>query len=107
LIIWWSAHRLTWDCTLIDDDVDASGAGLLEEAGLEKGQPIANESTPPRPAKKKASREASSLDDWRRRYAEYRAKRTSKPHVPGVWVVYFSLAALPLFGLGQAEIPPA
>src|SRR5205085_5502980 len=27
-IIWWSSHRLTWDCTLIDEDVDASGAGL-------------------------------------------------------------------------------
>src|SRR5262249_32196843 len=35
-IIWWSAHRLTWDCTLIDDNADASGAGLLEVAGLEK-----------------------------------------------------------------------
>src|SRR5436309_6973520 len=37
VLIWWSAHRLTWDCTLIDDAVDASGAGLLEMAGLEKG----------------------------------------------------------------------
>src|SRR3954453_20707708 len=36
-VIWWSAHRLTWDCTLIDDAVDASGAGLLEAAGLEQG----------------------------------------------------------------------
>src|SRR5207253_7291261 len=27
-IIWGSAHRLTWDSTLIDDSVDASGAGL-------------------------------------------------------------------------------
>src|SRR5581483_9261436 len=25
-VIWWSAHRLTWDCTLTDDSVDASGA---------------------------------------------------------------------------------
>jgi len=34
-----------------------------------------------------------------------RQKKTQKPHAPGVWVVYFSLAALPLFGLGQLLIP--
>ena len=35
------------------------------------------------------------------------AKRTRKrrPHAPGVWIVYFSLAALPLFGLGQLLLP--
>jgi len=35
-LIWWCAHRLTWDCTVIDDDQDASGEGLLQIAGLEK-----------------------------------------------------------------------
>jgi len=24
-IVWWCAHKLTWDCTLIDEDEDASG----------------------------------------------------------------------------------
>ena len=28
-----------------------------------------------------------------------------RPHAPGVWIVYFSLAALPLFGLGQLFLP--
>src|SRR5262249_15202057 len=32
VLTWWCAHRLTWDCTLIDDSVDASGSGLLQEA---------------------------------------------------------------------------
>ena len=36
LVTWWSAHRLTRDSTLVDDNVDASGAGLLQAAGLEK-----------------------------------------------------------------------
>ena len=27
------------------------------------------------------------------------------PHTPGLWVLYFSLAALPLFGIGQHWIP--
>src|SRR5262249_28173496 len=41
---------------------------------------------------------------WWQRYQRYRAER-KKRHTPGVWVVYFSLAALPLFGLGQSLIP--
>jgi hypothetical protein len=43
---------------------------------------------------------------WFQRYAQFREERKKKPHAPGVWVVYFSFAALPLFGLGQAQIPP-
>ena len=34
-----------------------------------------------------------------------RSKSERKPHAPGLWVVYFSLAALPLFGIGQALLP--
>src|SRR6185295_13345175 len=30
-----------------------------------------------------------------------------RPHAPGVWVVYFSLAALPLFGIGGWFVPSA
>jgi hypothetical protein len=107
-VIWWSAHRLTWDCTLIDDSVDASGAGLLEAAGLEQGpeaRESAEESEPQpaegkgRPGKKK--KEPAGLFGWWGRYRKYREEQGRKPHAPGVWVVYFSLAALPLFGLGQ------
>src|SRR5262249_45717307 len=38
------------------------------------------------------------------RYRRYREKQGRKRTL-GVWVVYFSLAALPLFGLGQSLIP--
>src|SRR5262249_60806559 len=24
-VVWWCAHRLTWDCTNVDEDVDMSG----------------------------------------------------------------------------------
>jgi hypothetical protein len=37
---------------------------------------------------------------WQRMMA-----RRRRAHAPGVWVVYFSLFALPMFGLGQAFIP--
>ena len=33
--------------------------------------------------------------------------KKSGPHTPGLWVLYFSLAALPLFGIGQHWIPVA
>ena len=32
--IWRCADRLTWDCTMIDEDESASGEGLLDAAGL-------------------------------------------------------------------------
>jgi hypothetical protein len=109
VLIWWSAHRLTKDCTLIDDSVDASGAGLLEMAGLEKGNgPGASAAgdAEQKETKTKKRKPARGLAGWWQRYREYRAERKRRPQAPGVWVVYFSLAALPLFGLGQSQIPP-
>jgi uncharacterized protein DUF4129 len=121
--IWWCAHKLTWDCTCIDDEVDASGEGLMQAAGLDKPSqdtPEADASAPRsrhgEPATE-GSRERSGgarpkktiapggLAGWWLRYCEYQERRRKKPHAPGVWVVYFSLAALPLFGLCQTQIP--
>ncbi|MCC6418357.1 MAG: DUF4129 domain-containing protein [Gemmataceae bacterium] len=118
-IIWWSAHRLTWDCTLIDDQTDASGAGLLEAAGLEQrmggkgggggeeekvhgGRPVGEAQKAPKEGKRRGK--AGGLAGWWERYQKYRTEQSKRPHAPGVWVVYFSLATLPLFGLGQILI---
>jgi hypothetical protein len=107
-LIWWCAHRLVWDCTVIDERQDASGAGLLQKAGLEENpeEEVAAaapppEAEPPRPEK------GPALVAWWRRFRRYREERRRRPHTPGVWVVYFSLAALPLFGVGQSLIPPS
>ena len=35
-VVWWCAHKLTWDCTLIDDDEDASGEGLMQRIGVDE-----------------------------------------------------------------------
>jgi len=134
-IIWWSAHRLTWDSTLIDDNQDASGAGLLQVAGLDnnpqrkKGSGTIYAKHPPgrsgkwcltpfsAPGKlptqasaddpgKKSKREPGGFQGWITRWQKHREDIKRRPHAPGVWVVYFSLAALPLFGLGQSLIPP-
>jgi hypothetical protein len=112
-LVWWCAHRLTWDCTVIDDEEDASGEGLLQIAGLERRPGEAAQGADP-------SKQAAGADDnaaferavegttsrpvpsgWWQRYVEHQ----HRPHAPGVWVVYFSLAALPLFGVGQWFIP--
>src|SRR5262249_20528279 len=91
-IVWWCAHRLTWDCTNVDEEADVSGEGVLQAAGL-----AASESDEAKPE----AEESKTL--WQR-WKEFRERR-AKTRTLGVWVVYFSLAALPIFGLGQSLIP--
>jgi hypothetical protein len=98
-IVWWCAHRLTWDCTFIEEGAEVTGTGLLQAAGLERPLPERSEV----PAEAEGTGEDANLDWWQR-FRRYREQRRKK-HTPGVWVVYFSLAALPLFGLGQSLIP--
>ena len=87
-IVWWCAHKLTWDCTLIDESEDASGGGLLSTVYNRTGFKLFGKKSVTRPAPAKAVKTA-----------------VAAPHPPGHWVVWFSLAALPLFGLGQMLLP--
>ncbi|MFL5245621.1 MAG: DUF4129 domain-containing protein [Gemmataceae bacterium] len=95
VLVWWCAHKLTRDCTYIDDNVEASGQGLLQATGIESGEEGGSESVV----------EQEEQLTWWERYQRFREAR-KKRHTPGTWVVYFSLAALPIFGLGQTLIPP-
>lgn len=113
-LVWWSAHKLTWDCTFIDDQEDASGEGLLQGMGFDretveqqasqhaKGEPaseagIGEDRDKPRPP------HSGGGPPWWQRLVE----RKRRPHTPGVWVVYYALAALPLFALGRWLLPAA
>ncbi|HQR07718.1 MAG TPA: DUF4129 domain-containing protein [Gemmatales bacterium] len=87
-IIWWSAHKLTQDSTW-DDEEEDDGGGLLDAQAV--------------PVQEDAPRKTKSAD-WFDRYQEDR-KEEQRKKKPGLMVVYFSLAALPLFGVGQAMIP--
>ncbi len=105
--IWWCTNKLVWDCTLIDDQEDASGEGLLEVAGMDETSPnearddVAVKNIGPGPYRK-----AVKLPGWKRLFVN-RSTRAGRPHAAGLWIIYFSLAALPLFGLGQAMLTRA
>ena len=125
-VIWWSAHHLTWDSTLIDDDQDASGHGLLHATGIAKNSEddeksavelnsISEQTTDTKPLsslhqtlkEKRNSRRTQTVDSnspkepkWKRKLKPNK-KNDSQLHSPGTWAVYFGLAALPLFGLGE------
>lgn len=101
-VVWWCAHRLTKDCTNVDEDVDMSGEGLMTASGLEdKQQPKPDEDDGPVLLEEEKKR---GQQGWWERYQKYREEKNKKRTL-GVWVVYFSLAALPVFGLGQSLIP--
>lgn len=108
-LVWWSAHKLTWDCTFIDDDEDSSGEGLMQRVGADDSADVSRDmaskdkasvNTPNRKTNELAADETEKVPLWRRLFTD-----TGQKHTPGVWVLYFSLAALPLFGVLQGFIP--
>lgn len=90
--IWWCADRLTFDCTLIDEKADASGQGLLDAAGLDDSLAGDADAAPEETDEEKPKPEPM----WKRILMG-----GGNGHSPGLWVVYFSLAALPIFGIGR------
>ena len=95
-ITWWSAHKLTWDCTVIFDHEDSSGQGLLQKVGLDDHDTQISKNNG-------EQQDDPEADSW---FERWKANR-KKPHTPGVWLIYYSLAALPLFGLGNAFVVEA
>jgi len=108
-LIWWCANKLTWDCTLIDDKEDASGEGLLQVAGFDEEDSGASGGGPRLEATRAnqlvgddgSFGSGTTLDPWWQRLFLNRPERNGQPHAPGLWVIYFSMAALPTFGIGQ------
>lgn len=93
-LIQWCAQKLTWDCTHVDEHTGSTGEGVLQAAGIQQ-----------RPAEDQdETEEKNEKLNWWERYQKHRDEQRKK-RTPGVWVIYFSLAALPIFGLGQSLIP--
>jgi hypothetical protein len=80
-LVWWCAHKLTWNCTYVDDEEDASGRGLMET--LPDYLRRKNKSkckTPLTNAEKATQRQA--------RLGAYFFK-PAKSQPPGLWVLFF------------------
>lgn len=82
-LAWFLADRITFDCTVIDEREKSQQQGLLQSLGMLKRDTVLV-SAPTITSSKKTKQ---------------------KSHNPGVWVLYFALLALPLFGLGQLSLP--
>ena len=94
VVIWYAAHKLTWDCTVVDESKDTSGRGLLQSIGVDMEEEIEGASV------------SARLDDdvvvpEPGQDVGGMIARRKRAHMPGIWVIYFCLAALPCFGLGQ------
>ena len=100
LVVLWSTYQLMWDCTHIDNDGDPTAMGLLEAAGLEEAPPEDTEARD-----KEEAKDPPGIWGLIYRYQRYRAKKKRR-RILGVWVVYFALGTLPIFGLGQALVDP-
>jgi len=77
-LVWFLADRITFDCTVIDEDEDASGQGLLDGLTDDK---------------------ASGHDE-----AQHATRKRGRQ--PGRTVLWLTAAALPIFGIGQIFLPP-
>ena len=82
-VVGYLADLIVRDCTLIDDDVDASGEGLIDSGHL---------------FLKKQIEESTGEQDDSKTESKPSGCKTSQP---GRTVMYLALAALPLFGIGQ------
>lgn len=103
--IWWCAHQLTVDSTLVERDRDQTGTGLLSQLGWDadlRETPAvdAANATPLVDGVTDAQAVVEEETWWDRLVLG-----TNRPHTPGTWAFYFSLAALPIFGLGQWFLP--
>src|SRR5579883_3036902 len=67
-VVWWCAHRLTWDCTNVDDRADITGEGLLQTAGLDSGAHLAKHD-------EEAPDEGEKAASWLERYRRYRERQ--------------------------------
>ncbi len=106
--VWWATHKLTFDCTLIDEDQDA-GVGLLQQSGLDTAAILDDkDETGPdfEPDPDPDSMSSTLMPDrpswkfWAREPDEAR-----RPHAPGVWLIYFTVGSLPVYALGQWLAP--
>lgn len=98
-VVMWSAAKLTWDCTVIDKSRDISATGITE---LVRRRFRANDegaAATDAPSDDEDSQVSSDAQAGNLIRAFFRSGE--RKNTPGIWVFYFSMAALPIFGIGQ------
>ncbi|PQO38111.1 DUF4129 domain-containing protein [Blastopirellula marina] len=104
--VWWVSTRLVYDCTVLEQSIDASKKGLMQWI-----RPEAEETPSERPQMAEPEVEGVTGSDTEEKPVSLADKvdawlnPTNTKFAPGAWVVYFSLGALPIFGFGQAFAP--
>ena len=96
---WYLADRITFDCTLLEEDRESLQGGLLQTIGSSVAGAAGQEN---KPAHAPAPGSPASIAGKQPIGA---APLKKAKHNPGVWVLYFALIAFPLFGVGQLVIP--
>ena len=72
-VVWWCAHRLTWDCTQIDEETEVGGEGLLQATGLEKpADDAANKAPTEETEINSDKKEPGILIGWWEKFERYR-----------------------------------
>lgn len=107
-VIWWFNSKLTWDCTVIDSSRDSTDRGLLNRFGFRSKNRTENDDDasseldvePDEEVQGTSSDQVKKSTSWTSRFIG--KKRV--PNTPGVWVLILSLAAFPIFGIGQGFI---
>ncbi|MBA2117355.1 DUF4129 domain-containing protein [Bremerella alba] len=105
-LVWWLSTRLVYDCTVMAGSVDASKKGLMQ--WIRRDETEADSSQEVTPPVEEEQGVTGRTEDERQTPKSLLAKLdawvnpTNTKFAPGAWVVYFSLAALPIFGFGQA-----
>lgn len=98
--VWWCVHRLTWDCTVLANDPEGHGEGLLQsirkERGVTKGTPNPS-SRNISPAKSHDASPNAVAGRW----WWIVAGAQQRPQAPGSTILWFALAAFPIFGIGS------
>lgn len=93
-LIAFTADRLVFDCTLIDDSIDASGSGLIDSGRMFVNKQMGNSDQP-------TKTDPNTSDEPQLK----KKKSRRRTHQPGRTIMYFALAALPMFGIGELFSP--
>jgi hypothetical protein len=86
LVVLWSSNKLVWNCTFLDEKDPDPGRGLLAT--------VAN-----------PGREPGGEGTEGQHASEANHPPAHAGGSPGITVIYFTLAAFPLFAIGQSLIP--